>query len=289
MGNNQFCRICKGNSLSPLSVKVPGSVRLLNNNIYTVWLCDHCQTLNALEKVDYDKIYSSYPIQKQKYDFFSKKIFKKRLEILIEAGLNRTHSILDYGCGSGYFVKFLQENKFNCVGYEPYHTIFSSTETLLKKYDFVISQDVMEHVDNPHQFLENVRKLVNDNGKLIVGTPFADNVDIFNTTDQIGALHQPFHRFLISKKQIINFFEHRDWSPAKIIEKSYLDTWFPFINRKFLFNYFKSGGGIIDIGFEPISIRHFFKNPSLIFWGLFGRFNIKNQDLFIVSSKVPNS
>ena len=39
---------------------------------FTVWRCRHCSTLNALEKVDYARIYKNYPIQRQGYNLFSK-------------------------------------------------------------------------------------------------------------------------------------------------------------------------------------------------------------------------
>ena len=239
MENKYLCRVCNQNSLSPISVSIRGAIRALIDNSYTVWKCVHCESLNALEKVDYENIYLTYPYQKQKYDFFTKKIFKKRLNNLIKAGLMASNTILDYGCGSGLFVKFLQEHSYQSAGYEPFNAPFSDPETLLKKYDFVISQDVIEHVDNPHQLLEKLRLLVNEKGKLIIGTPFSDNVNLFNRIDQIGALHQPFHRFLIAKNQIKNVFEISDWRVDKVIEGSYADTWFPFINRKFLFNLFK--------------------------------------------------
>lgn len=103
------CRICKKESPSPEFVRVPGATRDVMADTFTVWRCRDCSTLNALEKVDYAKIYKNYPIQRQSYDFFAKRLFSKRLKILIRLGLKPHHTILDYGCGSGHFVRYLRE------------------------------------------------------------------------------------------------------------------------------------------------------------------------------------
>lgn len=207
MEKNTFgCRICFQVSNNPSKVCVKGAVRLLADQMYTVWECEHCRTLNALETVRYDHIYLNYPIQKQKYDFFSKAIFRKRLDILRQAGLTKKEMILDYGCGSGYFVRFLREQGFNCEGYDPYNQNFNTKDVLDKRYDLVLSQDVIEHLDDPRTLLHDLKELVKDEGLLVIGTPFSEETNMFDIIDQLGVLHQPYHRFIISKKIVRSFF-----------------------------------------------------------------------------------
>lgn len=284
MGLRQVCRVCKLESVDCLSVNVPGTIKEFMETKCTVWKCSNCESLNALEPVDYDKVYLQYPIQKQKYDFFAKTLFSNRLNILKKIGIEKHHLILDYGCGSGLFVKFMSQHGYNCFGYDPHSLKFNEPSVLTSKFDFIISQDVFEHVDNPYIFLQEIKSYLNEKGKLVIGTPFSDNVDLQNIVDQVGILHQPFHRFVSSRKAINKVLSESGLKIEKIIVKSYLDTWMPFVNSAFLFRLFVSAGGILDIGFEPISVWHWIKNPSLLFWGFFGRFFVRSQNLLVVAS-----
>lgn len=78
----ESCRILRREtSTDPEQVRVRGATRDVEHEIYTVWRCSHCGTLNALEPVDDDRIYANYPIQQQRDDFFSQRLLAKRLKI----------------------------------------------------------------------------------------------------------------------------------------------------------------------------------------------------------------
>ena len=277
-----FCRVCRRLSTAPESVQVPGATRDVQHEQFTVWRCHHCATLNALEMVDYDRIYANYPIQLQRYDGFSRQMFAKRLKILRQAGLQPDHRVLDYGCGSGHFVRFLREQGWHCDGYDPYNPTFSDSAVLEVTYDMVTSQDVIEHVDEPSGLLAELAQLVAQDGRLVVGTPFSDHVNLHDVIDQLGVLHQPFHRFVMSKASVPTLFSLPGWQLDEVIEACYIDTAVPFVNTMFLFHLFKSGGGLMDFAFNPIPASHFIRHPGLLFWGFFGRLFARRQDLFVI-------
>lgn len=281
--DNAFsCRVCEKNSINPVFHKVPGATRLLKDERYTVWICQHCQSINAHETVDYKYVYENYPIQKQNYDFFAKVIFSNRLRLLKKVGFKKNHSLIDYGCGSGLFVRYLRERGYLAEGYEPFNKQFNSPHVLSKKYDFVVSQDVIEHIDKPQEFLQQMKKVSHPGSVIAVGTPYADNISLTNRKDQVGSLHQPFHRFIVSKNQIKHLFTDPGWEISQIIEKYYVDTLFPFVNEQFLLSYFKVGGYLMDVGFEPIQLINFFKHPELLVTGLFGGFFTRKQNVLVV-------
>lgn len=80
------------------------------------------------------------------------------------------HSIVDLGCGTGTYVAELRAHNLNCEGYDgnpdtptfggPYCKVANLTEPLLlsKKYDWVLSLEVGEHLPKEHEktFLDNV-------------------------------------------------------------------------------------------------------------------------------------
>lgn len=276
------CRVCQQTSSAPESVLVRGATREVQAEHFTVWRCQQCGSLNALEAVDYDRVYASYPIQRQRYDAFSRLMFAKRLRILRQAGLEHGQHVLDYGCGSGHFVRYLRDMGWTCSGFDPYNPDFANPAVLLSRFDLVTCQDVIEHVDEPASLLAQLTALVAPNGRLVVGTPYADHVDLHDTIDQLGVLHQPFHRFVMSKASALEFFNPPGWQLIDLIDACYIDTAVPFANTMFLFHLFKTGDGMMDFAFDRIPASHFMRHPSLLFWGLFGRLFARRQDLFAV-------
>src|SRR5690606_17768509 len=112
------------------------------HHLYKVWRCSGCSSLYAADDVDLELIYKDYPLAKQKRDLILTRGFKKRLQFLKDNGLTKSHKVLDYGCGSGYFSDFLNNEGFAAWGYDPYVPEFNNRRALNEKYDFVLSQDV---------------------------------------------------------------------------------------------------------------------------------------------------
>jgi SAM-dependent methyltransferase len=280
--NTEACRVCQGQSQRPDFVQVPGATRDVQGETFTVWRCQQCASLNALEAVNYARIYRHYPIQRQRYDAFARLMFAKRLKILKQAGLRATDHVLDYGCGSGHFVQYLQDQGYRADGYDPYNQRYDDASVLAQRFDVVTSQDVIEHVDTPREFLTTLAALVAPQGRLVIGTPYAENVNLHDRIDQLGVLHQPFHRFILAKAQAPQFFKLDGWRLHEVIDACYIDTPYPFANTMFLFHLFDSGDGMMDFAFDDIAPMHFVRHPSLLFWGLFGSLFARRQDLFAV-------
>lgn len=282
------CRICHAINEPSLTFRFFGTTRATRKETYSLYKCSWCESLNAIDSVLFDQIYQDYPLKHQRYDFFTNCLFKSRLSLLKELGLKKEHSILDFGCGSGLFVKFLLEKGFQAKGYDPYNILFSDNTFRSQKFDYVISQDVFEHFDSPRDFISEVKTIVKESGKIVIGFPFSDYIDLKKSVDIVGVLHQPFHRFIPSKRGVLHFFEDSDLVVDQVLDRNYMDTIFPFANSVFLFHYFISGQGCLDIGFEPIKISHFIKNPWLLFWGLFGYF-FKRKQFLLVSAKLKKT
>ena len=266
-------------------VRIPSNVRSLKSKEYFVFKCPECQSIHSLAPVEYDKIYENYPLQKQKMDFFTRQLLKKRLRLLKNSGLKKEHTILDYGCGSGMFVQFLNELGYQAKGFDPYTKDFSNPLVLENNYDWVLNQDVIEHVEHPNDFLKLIQSYLNPKGTLVIGTPNAERINLLNKIDQIGPLHQPFHRHIYSERQIKRALSEAQLTCTAIHRDWYVDTLFPFINSAFLYRLFLSGDGTIERGFEPIHPWDFIKNPALLFWGFFGFFFSRKTDMLVFAKK----
>lgn len=265
-----FCCYVRDSKKIDESAWVRSNVREFSDETFDVWRCGECGSIACASEIDHARYYRNYPIQRQRNDFFARRMFTKRLHILRRFGLEKGMSLLDYGCGSGLFVEFCREKGWSAEGYDPYSTSFSNEAVLERKYDFVLSQDVLEHVEDPSSLLTLLKSFVAESGVLVTGMPIADRIQIGNSLDAAGVLHQPYHRNIPSSPALVRLLTRDGWNIRGIHRGWYVDTLFPFVNSNFLFRYFEIQGGHMDAGFEPFKPLAFLKRPSLAFYGVFG-------------------
>ena len=110
------------------------------------------------------------------------------------AGADSSTAWLDYGCGSGGLVKYLNESGFNqAVGFEQHWALErlrslgilavgdDELDSLEGHFDVVTAIEVMEHVVDPLAELRRLRRVLKPGGLLFVTTgnpcPFSDRLD----------------------------------------------------------------------------------------------------------------
>lgn len=137
--------------------------------------------------------------QEQKADYYkgleedgaAELISVARLAWLIGAGLPLGSRILDVGCGVGTFVHIANKYGYTATGCDgAVHMVKQSQdlgrETFLcnlddvkieGKYQAITAFDVIEHVENPKEFVDNLAKVLAKGGLLLIATPNAEGVD----------------------------------------------------------------------------------------------------------------
>lgn len=284
------CNICNQENKIDASntAKIKSNVRQFKEEQFTVWRCTQCNSLHCQEEIDYDHYYKNYVMQKQKMDFTTRLLFASRLRQLTRGGLLPHHAILDFGCGNGGFLHFLRKKGYKeAVGYDPFIKEFSDRSIYTKKFDIVNSQDVIEHSPDPIVFLDEIIALIRrPGGKLMIGTPNADHIHLDDPLDEVGQLHQPYHRHIISGKQIIKILAQKKLRIDKIEYRNYVDTKIPFLNSAFVFNYMASVDGTVDSIFDPIKFGLIYTSPKLLFHGLFGYLSNHKKDIFITATTL---
>jgi len=139
-------------------------------------------------------------------------------------------SFLDIGCGAGYAMHCaLEEKKCSVHGVdpEPYHhgvgrqwdengekeieksfNIIKGTGESLpfnnSEFDIVYSSHTLEHVQNEIKFLMEAKRVLKDNGTLIIGMPTATMAWINLITNLLFTTHQRIVNFIFSRSKIIN-------------------------------------------------------------------------------------
>lgn len=262
--------------------RVKSNVRAFCHQEFTVWRCPYCRSLTTLEKFDFAKYYANYPIQAQQLDFPTRLFFSQRLKLLRKSGLKKNHRILDYGCGNGNFVRYLKTKGYvNSVGYDPYSNEYCDPRLIEDKFDFVTSQDVIEHTEDPKDYFRSLASLVSKGGMLVIGTPNASLVDIFSQLDRVGRLHQPYHCHILTEEILVSLFEKSGFLVTNRFHRFYVDTFFPFLNSGFLFRYMQAVDGCVESGFEPIRLGLILRQPKLLLYGFLGRWLSPEQDITI--------
>ncbi|MBC5837056.1 class I SAM-dependent methyltransferase [Flavobacterium muglaense] len=153
------------------------------------------QSENQKETEFYKKMFvensywnSTEPNEEEKIRWKIIETFLKTMEF--KKGFNN-FSILDLGCGRGWLTNLLSDYG-DVIGIEPVRPVVEyakkifpeikficgTSKDLLKnreieKFDLIVTSEVIEHVpdNSKKQFIEDIFRLLNDNGHLIVTTP----------------------------------------------------------------------------------------------------------------------
>ena len=150
--------------------------------------------------------------------------------------------VLEVGCSSGAFGKLLKENRPECEvwGIEPNAEAAQLASTRLDKaicgtfragmpelegrsFDCIVCNDVLEHVPNPEQILEDCKQYLTPNGIVVASIPnilhFYQISKILIEQDwryeEAGIMDQTHLRFF-TKKSIVRLFESCDYKIVRI-------------------------------------------------------------------------
>jgi|AZII01.1.fsa_nt_gi SAM-dependent methyltransferase len=271
---------------------VRGNTKRYSGSEFMLWKCPQCQAITSIDPVDFHDIYSDYPLNKRKLDIFAQGTYGNLLRRLRHAGLQKTDSILDYGCGNGIFVEYLKQRGYlNVVGYDPYVPEFSSLPPAQSLFDVVVNNDTLEHCDDIHGMLLENLNLLKTGGLLYLGTADSEPVNMSNLEPEIMRLHQPFHRVILTEKGLHKLVTEYNLTIEHSYRRSYHDTLRPFSNYRFLDELNKAVGHDLDRAMDPSEVnRVFLRSPRLWFFALFGYlFPSAFEPAVIVRKQKPKS
>lgn len=93
-----------------------------------------------------------------------------RLQRIRQITNNMNPKILDYGCGNGLMVKFMQDKGVDCTGYDR----FVIDTHLTTDNDCVTLTEVIEHLTAPFSELSEVYNALKPGGKVMIETSFSN-------------------------------------------------------------------------------------------------------------------
>jgi len=210
---------------------------LLNWKTYAIHKCATCKlifTTPLPSDKELQDFYQGFMFNKPEFWEIKKAIVKKKKELiaLFNIDQNTDHSnkkILDYGGGTGIAYKamcelgldtYYQDLDENAISFTQTNfglpkkkTIRSLDETNIK-FDYIFSDNVIEHVKEPIAFTKALSNNLAEGGVLVIKTPHASNTEIlFNPIISIngyflGALK--YNSLFKSLQACMNRFWHSD-------------------------------------------------------------------------------
>jgi len=161
--------------------------------------CDKCQFIHVMplpSELELSKLYKREYYTKVKPNYIKKYqkeidywnlIFDEKLDFLETKIKTQTRSIFDIGSGSGYFLLRAKEKGWAVDGVEPnliaadhsrkigvpvINDFFGNVNIhTMKKFNAINLFDVLEHLHNPIEVLENCYKLLKPKGVIVIEVP----------------------------------------------------------------------------------------------------------------------
>lgn len=178
------CKLCGSSRLNQMYEGIirDGGLGRYTEEPIKIWKCNDCDVIwhngvNDLENYYESEEYRNALEGSSDLELFYKLHDKETLDKFQYTGteLFRQKTIADVGCGAGAFLDFLKGVAKEIVAIEPlaayrhvmdekgYHT-YAYVEGAIKEWrnrvNVVTSFDVIEHVDNPQEFLSNIYDLL---------------------------------------------------------------------------------------------------------------------------------
>ncbi len=177
------CNLCN----SKKHKKRKGSVR--DNKNLEIFECCDCGLVFLSQDNHIDETFYENSNMHQSFDFYKWRNETlvddtRRFKFLENSLVNK--NILDFGSGNGGFLKLAKDISKSILGVElekaivPYYKeenipLENNLDNINNKFDTITSFHVIEHIKEPLVILEKLKNLLEDNGKLIIEVPNAND------------------------------------------------------------------------------------------------------------------
>ena len=148
--------------------------------------------------------------------------FRRRIKRLKKLGTKGR--LLDVGCGCGFFIQVALEEGFDAYGIDFSHAAraaaaeeiqpritIGDVNSLRRRgeepFDVVVAFDIIEHSQNPLQFLREIRSVLRPDGWLMLSTPDTDHFLRFVMRTRWPMLQPMQHTHLFSKRAMQSALE----------------------------------------------------------------------------------
>jgi len=142
--------------------------------------------------------------------------YKKRI---IKTYHPRGKRLLDYGTGTGEFLKYMSKETYKVSGVEPnkkarqtankqlHNNVSVSIDEVNEKFDIITLWHVLEHVPHPDELIEKLKKRLLPGGIIVIAVPNFKAYDSQYYQNFWASYDVPRHLWHFSSKAIQNLFK----------------------------------------------------------------------------------
>jgi len=265
------CPICNNNKFNSFLSCVDHTV---SRETFNVVQCDACGfrfTNPRPEEKEIGKYYqaeeyishsdTSAGIVNKLYQIVRNSTIKQKVKLInrITASKVVSRNILDIGCGTGEFLNACREVGWNITGVEPSeiarknavqkHNITPLSQEKLfeineNKFDVITLWHVLEHVYLLDRTIQQISKILSDNGTLIIAVPNCNSFDANKYGAFWAAWDLPRHIFHFTKTDIEALFKKHNFRLTEVIPMRFDSYYVSLLSEKY-----KNGSSNLSSGF----------------------------------------
>ncbi|MFK8055370.1 MAG: class I SAM-dependent methyltransferase [Saprospiraceae bacterium] len=220
---------CPACNASDIKKVLTAEDHTVSHESFDIWQCDSC-TLRFTQDVPTEALIGPY-YQSEEYVSHSNTskglinglyqqvrdiTLSQKRALIREMTGKQTGSILDVGCGTGELLNTMKQAGWETRGLEPdegartyaktqYDLDVTQPEDLFKlegTYDCVSMWHVLEHVHRLHEYLDQLNKLIGEQGTLIIAVPNYTSSDAQHYGDKWAAYDVPRHLYHFSPQSM---------------------------------------------------------------------------------------
>lgn len=143
----------------------------------------------------------------------------------------QTGKILDIGAGYGFFLEIARQRGWEVYGVEltdeavdyckskgitMYKGELHEVNLEPEKFDVIISIEVIEHINNPNEYLKEAHKLLRKGGEFYVTTPNFDSLLRYRLKEKYNVIEYPNHLCYYTRKTLRKLFETNNFTTKSI-------------------------------------------------------------------------
>ena len=257
------CPVCKSEKITVLFAAEDYTVSHEKFSVYQCLNCTHLFTQNIPAQNEIGKYYASENyishsntqtgIVNRLYHLVRKKTLTAKLQLIQKETAKETGKILDIGCGTGAFLNTMKLNGWETTGLEPDETARKKAQELYNvtplpspeifnlpynTYDAITLWHVLEHVHQLHEYVEQLKNLITDNGRIFIAVPNYTSHDAQHYGNAWAAYDVPRHLYHFSPASMKNLVEQHGLTIKKL-----KPMWFDSFYVSMLSEKYKNGNG----------------------------------------------
>lgn len=232
------CPVCKNRSIKPFRICKDFTV---SHETFTVNRCEVCTLGMTSPRPDTQNLGSYY--QSENYISHSGKSsglmgplyttvrkFALNWKARIVENQSKTGMALDFGCGTGEFLKTLKTKGWTVEGIEPSELARAKAESLTgqkinssiseitpKQFDVITAWHVIEHVSELSSVIQQLAQLLKKDGTIFIAVPNYESPDAEKYKDLWAGYDVPRHLWHFSRKSMKQLLEVNGLEVKKII------------------------------------------------------------------------